>query len=248
MRVSAPSSPVVMPPSNPEPVVESRRIVALDADANVLSVQRAASRQTRTPTDKLVDLRDVLSPEDFAKLDPRVVAFYENPTRFDLRAGVDMSLLGYHVLPMVAVAIHQGQIEDSFPGFEDLPMRQELTVDEKGHTHWHRMVEQGGKWHTLFDATFERDGKYIKETFKRGPLRIPLVFKVAPYGDGGIRLTLDPLRSSKLALTQKIVFTTVPTSEGLTTTGHLEGRLLGPMGALTIQIREKAAQRGEKAA
>src|SRR5262245_37987192 len=48
----------------------------------------------RTPTDFMLDLSALLSSEQLAQVDPRIVAFYKNPTAFDLRAGVDMTFAG----------------------------------------------------------------------------------------------------------------------------------------------------------
>lgn len=193
----------------------------------------------RIQTDKMVDLSAVLTPKQLAQVDPMVVKFYENPTNFNITCGVDMPWLNRIVMGGVGARLSgQGDVPDQQRGFEGFPLEMDLYKDPKGHTHWDRYAVVNGRRRTLFTARFEVEGKQIKETFSVRGRQVALYFDAEP-ANGGLRLSLDPKRSSMLARGQNIVFNTHATAQGLRTTGDYTGQGIDCTGSATFEMRPK---------
>jgi hypothetical protein len=192
----------------------------LDRIVGAAAKQALADGTTRRPVAAMVDLTKVLAPSDLAQVDPAVVAFYRDPRKYDIQAGVDFADgFSETFMDTMSFVSSLGDIPDRERGFEGYPIEQALYQDPQGRTHWDRHVVVDGERRPLFLARFEAAGKQLKETFEVKGKTVELYFDVAPY-QGGVRLTLDNRRSSKLAYTSRIVFTTVPDGKGgMKTTG-----------------------------
>jgi hypothetical protein len=204
--------------------------------------QIATGKGDRAVTTSMVDLSRVLTPAQLKQVDPRVVAFYKQPGSFDMQAGVDFEGgLSDVLLGKLAPAIAgQSQIDDKGRGFENYPMETELYKDDEGATHWDRYVIVDGERKPLFLANFEVEGRQIKETFNIHGKRIALYFDVVPH-EGGVRLTLDRKKSSKLVMGSDIVFTVKPTEDALVTTGQFQGPAQAVGTTFTMRMAPKAA-------
>ncbi len=216
------------------------RIVA--AGARMEQVGGVAGVDRRS-VDQMVDLSLVLPKEKLAQLDPRIVAFYANPMNFDVTTGVEMPWLNRIVMGGIGSFVaQQGQIPDRQRGFEGYPLEMELYQDPQGAVHWDRHVVVDGKRRTLFNAQFEVtdvDGKkMLRETFRVAGQQVALFFN-ADVKDGKLVLSLDEDRSSKMARTSDITFTTSPSKEGLVTTGAYVGTGIDCTGAVTFKMRPK---------
>jgi hypothetical protein len=222
-----------------------KEMEGLSRVARVGFKQTLLHRQDRQPIGQMVDLAQVLTPEQLKQVDPRVVAFYKNPEAFDVHTGIDIpkDLFSHLLLGTIGpIASSLGDIPDRQPGFENFPLEQELYRDAQGRAHWDRYVVVDGKRRDLFLARFEVVGKQVRETFTVDGVDIPLYFNVEPY-QGGVRLVLDHTKSTKAAALSNIVFTTVPTAEGLSTTGRYTCRQKASLvkGTLSFKIAPKKA-------
>lgn len=181
----------------------------------------------RTPVDSMVDLAKVLTPAQLAQVDPRVLAFYKNPARFDVHAGTEVQdgLLSQLVMGTIAPRLAgMSKLPDRVEGFENYPLESEIYQDDQGGTHWDRYVMVDGERKPLFLAKFETEGKQVKETFSVRGKEVALYFDVVPH-QGGVRLTLDQEKSSKLVTDDSnIVFTVTPGPGGLKTVGEYHGQ------------------------
>jgi len=171
--------------------------------------QQVKHGTTQRPVTQLIDLATVLTPQQLAQLDPKVLAFYQDPRTFDITTGVDLANAPSElVLGALGPAVSGlGNIPDRGRGFEGYPLESELYKDRQGHTHWDRYVVVDGKRQPLFLARFETAGKQLVETFTVDGKDVPLYFDVAVV-NGGLQLTLDHKKSSLAALTSNITFTT----------------------------------------
>lgn len=212
-----------------------RRVVGAAA------AQAIADRTTHRPAGAMVDLAKVLPAAELAKVDPQVRAFYLDPTKHDIQAGVDFEN-GFSgaFMDTLSFLSSLGEIPDRMEGFEGYPIEQALYKDARGRTHWDRWVVVDGERRPLFLARFEVEGKQLVETFEVKGKTIKLHFDVEAHA-GGVKLTLDNQRSSKLAYTSRIVFTTVPDGKGaLTTTGAYTCATRTVDGKVTMKIAPKA--------
>lgn len=203
--------------------------------------QAIADRATHRPASAMVELAKVLPADQLAKVDPAVVAFYRDPRKFDIAAGVEMAD-GFSTAFMDTLSFLSclGEIPDTQKGFEGFPIEQELYKDPQGRTHWDRWVVVDGERKPLFLARFEVKGKQLVETFEVNGKTVALHFDVEPY-QGGVRLTLNNGDSSKLAYTSRIVFTTVPDGKGgLETTGAYTCATKTVNGRVEMAITPKA--------
>jgi hypothetical protein len=204
--------------------------------------QKLHDASTQRPVARMIDLAKVLSPAQLAALDPKVRAFYEDPRAFDITTGVDLdNAPSALILGSLGPALSGlGNIPDRGKGFEGYPLENELYLDPTGHTHWDRYVVVDGKRQPLFLAKFETAGKQLVETFSVDGKDVALYFDVGVV-DGGLQLKLDHQKSSKLALTSSITFTTVPTATGLQTTGRYQCVDRIVKGAVTFRMTPKAS-------
>lgn len=180
---------------------------------------QSGSSGDRLPAPFMVDLSQVLSLADLAKVNPIVLAFYKDPRNFDVKTGVDFS---NNFSKFVLGTLHpflsfMGKIPDRVKGFDGYPIEMDLYKDRDGHTHWDRSVVVDGRRMELFDAQFETEGKWLKETFNVHGKPVSLYFDVTPY-QGGIKLVLIRKKSS-FVMDSDITFTTVPDGKGLRTIG-----------------------------
>jgi hypothetical protein len=203
--------------------------------------QRVQASTTHRPVARMIDLAKLLTPAQLAQVDPRVLAFYNDPRAFDISTGVDLdNAPSALVLGSLGPAFSGlGNIPDRGPGFEGYPLESELYKDLQGRTHWDRYVVVDGKRQPLFLARFETAGKQVKETFTVDGKDVALYFDVEVY-QGGIRLTIDHQKSSLLALTSNIVFTTVPTASGVETTGRYRCIDRIVKGAVSFHMTQKS--------
>jgi hypothetical protein len=190
----------------------------------------------------MVDLSRVLTPEQLKQVDPRVVDFYKNPNGYAIEAGIhlpsgDLSKLVLGELGPVFSNL--GDIPDRKEGFEGFALESELYHDAKGETHWDRYVVVDGERRPLFLARFGVEGKQLKETFRVHGKDVALYFNVEPH-QGGVRLTLDHGKSSKLAAASDIVFTTVPNATGIQTTGDYSGKTGLINGRVEMRMKPQA--------
>jgi hypothetical protein len=194
----------------------------------------------RVPTNKMVDLSRVLPPAKLAQLDPKIIAFYDNPLNFDVTTGVSMPWLNRIVMGgMGSLISGQGQIPDRVRGFEGYPLEMDLYQDPAGHTHWDRHVVVDGKRRTLFHAKFEVDGAQLKETFTVAGREVELYFNADVTG-GKLVLSMDATKSDKLARCSAITFSTQVTAAGsLETTGDYVGTGLDCTGTITFLVTPK---------
>ena len=201
--------------------------------------QNLFDRADRLPAQQMVDLSQVLTPEQLAQVDPRVVAFYKSPNAFDITSGLHLPEHGFGglLLGKAGPAVSGlGDIPDRQAGFEGYPIESELYKDAAGGTHWDRFVVVDGVRRDLFRAKFEVEGKQLKETFNVNGVELALYFDAEPH-QGGLRLTLDHEKSSKLAALSNIVFTTVPTEEGLKTMGVYTCKQMAKLVEGTVEMR-----------
>jgi hypothetical protein len=188
---------------------------------------------------KMVDLSTVLSPEKLKKVDPKVIEFYKNPGNFNITVGIEMPQVTSKILFGASSLISdQGDIPDRVKGFEGYPLEMSLYNDQNGKTHWDRNIIVDGKQRHLFHAVFEAEGNQVKETFKVKGQETALYFNVEPY-KGGIRLSLDKKKSSKLASVSNITFTTTPQPNGLKTIGAYESAKDVVSGKVEFHIQDK---------
>lgn len=205
-------------------------------------LQSVSETTDRKPVGTMVDLSKVLSPEQLAQVDPKVREFYQNPANFDIRTGVEFEgFLSRILLGEVASTVSGfGDIPDRKDGFENYPLESEVYRDAQGRGHWDRYAVVDGERKTVFNARFEVEGRQIKETFNVHGKDVALYFDVTPY-QGGIRLTLDKDKSSKLTTTSNIVFTTTPTGDGLKTIGHYTNATRLAEGRIEFRMAKKAS-------
>lgn len=179
---------------------------------------QAAGEDVRRAAPAMVDFARVLSPDQLKQVDPKVLEFYRDPTRFDVQVRANM--------PDELSRVVFGDLAPALSGLGALPtgkgakapLEMELYRDAGGGTHWDRYTVLEGKREPLFLAKFELEGKQLKETFNVRGKEVALYFDVAPH-QGGLRLTLDPERSSLLASGSRIVFTTRVTRQGMVSIG-----------------------------
>jgi hypothetical protein len=187
----------------------------------------------------MVDLARVLPPEKLKQVDPKVIEFYKNPGNFDIAVGAEMPSFSSKILfGASSLLADQGDIPDRVKGFEGYPLEMALYNDQKGRTHWDRNIIVDGKQRHLFHAIFEAEGSQVKETFKIKGQETALYFNVEPY-QGGIKLSLDNKKSSRLATTSNITFTTTPSQYGLTTIGKYESVKDIVNGQVEFRIKDK---------
>ncbi len=198
----------------------------------VLNARDAEGKHIAVHTvgDSLVDLAEVMSPDELAKVDPAVRAYYANPTSFTGDSHVAMvgtCKKAEGLYEIIAKAMNDAVIHvTSYVGGAvigtkavtsgEFPVEDELRKDRKGDTHWNRyIVDAKGQRKALFLATFGVENGQIKETFESAVgVKVPLYFDVDAYR-GGVRLKLDKERSSKLLTTfADVVFHVLPAKDG----------------------------------
>jgi len=201
--------------------------------------QDADRAGARVPAAGMLDLAEVLPPDQLRRVDPRVVRFYRDPRGWDVRVGVDFKnwfskqVLG-RLDPFLA---DMGKVPDRVRGFEGYALEQDLYRDRAGGTHWDRFVVVDGRRKTLFPARFEAEKGRVVETFSVHGHPVRLVFDVSPH-QGGIRLVLNRKLSS-FVLDSDIVFETVPTPTGLRTRGTYNCSFGLVNGAVDFRMTEK---------
>lgn len=207
--------------------------------------QTIANSDDRKTVSKMVDMAKVLTPAQLEQVDPQVLAFYRNPMAFDVQAGIHLpeeGLSKFVLGTLGPIASSLGDIPDRGQGFEAYPLEQSIYRDSKGRTHWDRQVVVDGERRDLFKARFEVEGKQVKETFSVNGVDIALYFDVTPH-QGGLKLTLDHGKSSKLAGLSDIEFITTPTATGLKTEGRYTCRQKTDLikGTVAFRMAPKAA-------
>jgi hypothetical protein len=221
-------------------VLQGQRLEALGVLPTIGDGVWGSPGLSRTPTNKMVDLSQVLPPDKLAQLDKRIIAFYDNPTNFNVTTGVEMPWFNRIFLGGLGAMISgQGNIPDRVRGFEGFPLEQELYKDPQGHVHWDRSVVVDGHQRTLFHAKFEVDGKQLKESFVVKGREVHLYFN-ADVVNGGLVLKMDKEKSDLLARCSMITFSTQVTSTGeLCTTGAYEGSGRDCTGRVEFRIKPK---------
>jgi hypothetical protein len=214
--------------------------------------QKRAGVDQRTHPDQLVDITKALKPEQVANLDPTIIDFYRHPLSYDIQAFAQLAPLQAHLLQAVGAVAGQGHIpasvtRDGHDLSEDKQRRyaveQDVWQDKHGRTHWDRDLVIDGKDRTLFHATFEMVGQQLCETFNVHGVAIPLYFNLVPSGNG-LRLELDPAKSSKLA-PKSIVFFTQPAGDGmLRTDGTYQGFASSAVGKVEFLIHRRDGEGG----
>lgn len=168
----------------------------------------------------VVDLAEVLAPDELARLAPSVRRFYEAPAHARVRAGVDGDVGSRLLLALFARLARQSDLPDRGEGFEGYPVGQRCYRDAAARVHWDRYAWVDGAWRRLFTArvgTVAARRRFV-ETFVIWGVPVPLVFEPSVEGDA-LTLTLRPLESSPLAWLARVRYRTTATDDGVRAEG-----------------------------
>ncbi len=201
--------------------------------------QKWSGAEKRPEADELMDITEGMTPEQASQLDPMVIDFYNNPTRYDMTAVADMPQMHMFMSEAMSLVSGMGNIPMQKEGESTAtpaPVEQELWKDEDGKVHWDRDIVVDGHKETLFHATMEMEGGQLKETFDIRGVEVPLYFDVTPY-NGGVQILLDTDKSSPMA-PKSIVFHAVPDGDGMLVTGTYDIGT-GAAGVATFVVTKK---------
>lgn len=196
----------------------------------------------RQATGTMIDFSKVLSPDQLKRVDKRVLDFYLHPTRYDVTASAGLPGTSDRVVlgDLAPVLSGLGHLPANQGPGHPTPIEQDLYRDAQGGTHWDRYAVVDGHREPLFLARFEAAGKQLRETFSVRGAEVSLYFNVEPY-QGGLRLTLDRAKSSELAASSNITFTTLPNGNGVSSTGEYADVTGLLHGVARFEVKPKAA-------
>ena len=202
------------------------------------SGRRLVSAKPHVETRPLIDLGELLSSADLARVHPHVRAFYENPVAFDVVARLQMTPLveqilrgGVPVSPLYALGLlggHESKQQREYP----------VTMSVRRGAHdgvrWDRFLSVDGIQVPLFTGTVAVVDGHLREALDGHGTPITIDLRARVEGDG-VRFDLVRATPSLLFAGARIAYVTMPTPGGIRTAGTYRHRFLRVDGRLELE-------------
>ncbi|HVH43295.1 MAG TPA: hypothetical protein VM925_13160, partial [Labilithrix sp.] len=225
-----PSAPKSLDAKRPEPK-PARRSVEYRSGARIAVAERVYGQP-------LVDLAELLTTADLARVHPFVREFYEDPSAFDVVARLYMAPIveqlvrgGLPISPLYALGLVAAS---DAPRKQEYPVRMHIREDDDGRLRWDRFLLIDGAEVPLFTGHVAVVDGCLRESLDGHGT--PITIDLRAHADGeGVRFELARATPAWLFAPVRISYTTHPTANGIRTVGTYRHRLLRLDGQIELE-------------